>query len=297
MLDEVEIKRITKFLRYYDDQTVSSYINTYKKEKEHIIEEPFYHAYLKIVDSTARLLRDLGIRDSLTATVAFEYLLWNGYLSIDHKLSYSISNRINNTVATGADIMRGKSVCLNNAEMLARVLRSMGLVGYIMGCNLNPKKEQKISYKPPIKRNKESNIALKDRFLSGIIGETLMKKVGNHAVVVTEYDSIYYIADPTTLAFASTREFLSARYIGSEIEIELKPWLMLSLGNISANQFRKITGNLMFQGKNEFLDLPTVKGLSNATVEQCRDNRILLRHFHEEITPDIETVCKTLQKK
>lgn len=295
MITEEQFRKINHFLNFYNDKTIDAYRESYREQKAKVRREPYYRAYLNIVYETAEVLKRIGINDPLTASVAFEYLLWNGFFSKDHKLVYSISNRINNTAITGADIMRGKSVCLNNAEMLSRVLRNMQLDGYLMGCNLNPHKDQKMGYRPPIKRRVEK-ADLKDRFLSKIIDATIMRKIGNHAVVVSKDNNAYFMIDPTSLAFANTRDIFKARYVDSDIEIDLKPWLMLIAGDIKPDKFREITAGMIFQGEYDLLDVSKIKGISSSTIEQCKDNRLLLGHFHEQITLDIEIVSKTLKK-
>lgn len=289
-----QARKYKKFIEFYSDDIIHMYSQLLKEHRESVKEKEYYQAYLNIVKKTARLIKELGIKDPFCASIVFQYLLWKGYLSKDRRLVYSISDRMNNIAITGADIMRGKSVCLNNADMQTRVLREMELEAYLLGCKVDPKATSHFEYKPDIERQIEKT-KWKEQLIQKIIGATSLKNIGNHAVTLFQFKSLYLISDPTSLAFANFSDFLKARYVGSTLEMEIKPWLSLALGEVPEKEFRTIITETFAGSDTQLLTVPIVKGFYEETMELCRKNHFLLDDFHDENIPDIEVICKTLK--
>lgn len=296
-MTEEQKKKYEKFKNFYSPNMIKTYSQAFQKHREIASSELYYRAYLNIVKKTAQLIKECGINDPLCASVIYEYLLWNGYLSKDHNLVYSISNRMNNIAVTGADVVRGKSVCLNNADMLASILREMGLEAYLLGCKVNPKTPANLEYKPDINRQIEKEISMKNRILDGIAKVTPLKNIGNHAVTLFKFESMYFISDPTTLAFANFNDFLKARYVGSSLEIDIKPWLLLMVGKVPKEDFYRIILETYIKSDKQPLTVSMIKVLYEEVIEYCKRNQSLLDDFHNESLEDIDIVCKTLKSK
>ena len=292
-MTEEQKEKIKRFVNYYDDSTIKLYTEALAKQRSIVSNEPYYEAYLNIIKRTARLIPELGCYNSISASIVFEYLLWNGYLSKDKDLVYSITDRINNTTITGADIMRGKSVCLNNADMLTRVLKEMGNESYIMGCGVFPPKGLKREYKPPIERKM---IPERKNFIKKLVLSPFIKKIGNHAVTLTRVGETYYIVDPTGLSFATINDVLKAKYIGFDLEMELKPWLMLALDSGNKEEFIDTVLKSYLLSDHPIMSPAIVKDMYERVIDTCRRNHSLLDDFHDANRQDIDTVCQTLTK-
>jgi len=281
------------FQKKYSDSVIETFSNLYFKEYQEIITRDYYKFYLNIVKKTAILIQELGVNDPFQATVIFEYLLWNGYLSKDKKLLYSMSDRVNNIGAVGADIIRGKSVCLNNADMLSIILRNMGIESYLLGCYVDPKVGFEFEYKPDIKREKD--IILKDRFKSKLLAP-LAKRLGNHAVTIFGSKGNYFIGDPTNLVFFNFDGFLKAKGVGSDLQIDIMPFMSLVIGGIPSEDFHRIFSNTC-SFNTSLLTLDNVKQLSEKSLDLCKKNISLLDDFYDDNKKDIDGVCSNLIKE
>lgn len=296
-MSEEELTKLRKYNEFYSEDLVKIFSQLSVEKKSEVKNKPCYQAYYNIVNRTAKLLHEMGIRDPFSTSVIFEYLLWNGYFSVDHKLVYSMQNRINQIAITGADIMRGKSVCLNNADMLTDILRAMDIKAYTFGCDVKTTPEtKKLEYRPNIERVTVEP-RFRDKLISKLIGATPLSKVGNHAVTLFEWQETLLFRDPTTLAFMNFTDFLKARYVGSDLEVKLKPWLPLVLDEIT----KKEMDNLVYRGfiisDKEAISLDTTRKISEITMGLCETAQPAFEALHEESKNDIETVCHTLKKK
>ena len=269
-MTEEQKNRYREFLNFYSKDLTKIFGEMFSKKREDILEKDFYKSYLNIIKKTATFMKELGVTDPFRATVVFEYLLWNGFLSKDINLIYSISDRINNIAVTGADIMRGKSVCLNNADMLSDVLNEMGTESYVIGANVSIRNQKvNLEYRPDIERKIENKVKMKD---------------------------MYFFSEPTGLAFLNFTDFLKAQYVGSDLEIDIKPWLMLALENVSFDKFHKIIGNTFVSSDKQILTIDNVRTISENALDLCHQNYFLLRDFHDDNIKDIDIICKTLTK-
>jgi len=293
-MTEQQKNKIEKFLNFYSENNVKIFSNVSTQEKEIIKNEVFYHSYLSIVKKTANLIKELGVNDPFHATVIFEYLLWNGYLSKNKNLIYSISNRICNIALPGADIMRGKSVCLNNAAMLSDILNDMGIEAYTIGANVK-ENEANLKYKPNIERIINNEVELKDKLLAKLVSITPLKNAGNHAVTLFKAEGKYFLGDPTGLAFSNFTDFLKAKYVGSNLEIDIKPWVMLISKTLETDEFHKIIVATFLLSDEQTLTVENVKDFSETAMDLCYRNSSLLDDFHDDNVNDINTVAKTLK--
>lgn len=155
--------------------------------------------------------------------------------------------------------MRGKSVCLNNACMLSDVLRELGYKAYTFGCQVKTTATTtELEYRPDIKRN---------------------------------------VADPTSLAFLNLNDFLKAKYVGSNLETKLKPWISLVLENISKTELDSIVYRTIILSDKKLLSTKLVRDIGEVSLDICKKHQDILEDFHEESKKDINTVCKTIKKK
>lgn len=295
-MTEEQKKKREKFYKFYIPQVISLYGKMFDEEICKVKNEEFYHYYENIIEISAKLLKELGITNSLIASATIQYLLWNGYFSKDKSLIYGESKRINNFGALGADVVRGRSVCLNNADFEANILRKLGIEAYIIGERVNPKETIKFKYRPKINRNIDKNKNFWDEAMFKLIELTPIKNAGNHAVTLIKTNGQYIISDQTSLAYANIDDFMSATYVGSVSSITLKPWLTLMIDKISEEKFREIIDGSLSHSDNTLLNLRLIKHIYENSINLCQENKSLIDDFHKEIRPDINIVAQTLTK-
>lgn len=94
--------------------------------------------YKKVVSDFADLLEDNGYNNPKEIFDCYNYALWNGYLSNNHQLNYSLDRKIY-LKDSGIGCVLGESVCLNNANMLEDIYDEMGYKSYTINCYVDPK--------------------------------------------------------------------------------------------------------------------------------------------------------------
>ena len=290
----VQRSRIKKFVKKYNsERTKSFYSHMYSRQRLLSTDTDFYNAYLNIVKRTAAFFKDLGCTNPITASIVFEYALWNGYFSKDNHLVYCSAGRVNNMAIPGADIMLGKSVCLNNAEMLTRVLREMGMEAYLVGAAIFPKKNQQREYRPNINREV---IEEKPSFVKKYLLRPIVKKIGNHAVTLIKDGDYYMLCDPTGLAFAEIHDVMKAKYIGMKTKIALKPAIGLAFNEGDKQKYIDSLLKAFVLSDHKQITTEQVKGFYDPMIEICDNNKHVFEEFHEANKEDIDVVCKKLTK-
>lgn len=295
-----QILKYATFKHLYTESTMCNIQNRLTTEKEKDKNKPFYRAYLNIVKRTANLIKTLDIKDSFTKCSFFYYLLWLGMFSKDQTYTFTNQDRISNMSALGADIMLGQAACLNNVDMLSRVLRETGTESYIIGCDVpdiktNQGKEPTISteWSSIINRNKENS------HIAGLytdLAALQMLEYGNHAVSLFVYQGTYYLADPTNLTFLSITDLLEATYTSENIKATLKPSVTLMLEDIIPKHLKDIIIESFIYSDQEPINIDFVNRHSDITKLLIMQNIDLINKFYKANESDIETVCKTLKK-
>ena len=72
-----------KLIHGISQSKIQKCINYYKQNIENKDTNIFNYNYNSIIKRTAILINELNIKNPLDASIVFEYLLWNGYLSKD----------------------------------------------------------------------------------------------------------------------------------------------------------------------------------------------------------------------
>ncbi len=286
------------FNHLYTEEVMQGFQNSLTTEKERGKNKPYYRAYLNIVKRTASLINSLGIENPFTKCSFFYYLLWLGMFSKDQSFTFNDQERVSDISALGADIMLGKSACLNNVDMLSRVLRATGTESYIIGCDVpdikaNQGKESTISteWSSIINHNKgNSHITGLYRDLAAL----QMFEYGNHAISIFAYKGLYYLADPTNLTFLSITDFLKATYTGEYTIAELRPIVTLMLENIDPKHFKDLIIKSFIYSDEEPLSTKFINHHSDLGKFLIAQNIHTINLFYDSIEPDIDTICKTL---
>lgn len=282
-------------------------IEVSKEEKEKDLNKPYIISYKNIVDKTASFLNsELLVEDPITASIIFEYLLWNGYFSNEHFYQFRMDERINNFSSFGADIMRGQGVCLNNATMLTDVLKQMdyNVCSSICYVHKNGEIPKERNNMPPIERNIYSGTTLLEKIKNkkNILVYQLLKpialKFGNHAIVLNEYDGNVFAIDPTNLCFMTYKEDNVLTSLNGVVDFDLKKTFTSILNSDSVDKVNDMY-NKINNTNNSSIDFLNNDFISNYYLEQinyCESKKDLLEDFHQECKSDIKTIYKTLTK-
>ncbi len=275
-------------LEFYDNEKESSYLKAYKE----------------IISKTADLLKYIKRDNPFDASLIFQYLLWNGYFSKDDNIKYSKDNRFNALDALGADIMRGYSVCLNNSDMLTRILNNLDVPARILCCSTNQEKlpnDNRI-LKPNDNQfvNSINNSSAWENFLTNHI-------IGNHAVVVFNHEDLNYVIDPTNCYFIKPSGYKKLKFYNTDNILKIKKRTSVFLNSFTnsfeersaiSKDFDHIILNLFMQSKskNNKINKEFLADTCYKAIESYVNNIELFEDFHTEITPQIDTVCKTLRR-
>ena len=275
-------------LKFYDNEEESTYLKAYKE----------------IISKTADLLKYIKRDNPFDASLIFQYLLWNGYFSKDNNIKYSKDNRFNALDALGADIMRGYSVCLNNSDMLTRILNSLDVPARILCCSTNQEKlpnDNRI-LKPNDNQfiNPINNSSPWENFLINHI-------IGNHAVVVFNHEDLNYVIDPTNCYFIKPSGYKKLKFYNTDNILKIKKRTSVFLNSLTntfkersaiSKDFDHIILNLFMQSKskNSKINKEFLADTCYKAIESYVNNIELFEDFHTEITPQIDTVCKTLRR-
>lgn len=292
-------KQYNKLVRHYPDVILEAFNEVNEASTESIKETPCGEAYYSVVRKAAQLLKELKPEDAVEASKMFDYLLWNGYFSQNKNFAYSISDRVNNPQLLGADVMRGKSVCLNNAAMLAQVLREYGTDAYLLGANV-----EHVHAVPSGDVELDGNLGrtvikpkFKDIVKSGLLRLTPLRMMGNHAITAIKEDDRYFISDPTNQVVGNFTDLLKVQNTTGEIDMTIKPWLTVVMDRIKPEDFHDlIDRSFMYSDEDVVTSRREMRSMINANMK-CMLQRNLLDDFYDDAKENIDTVSKTLVKQ
>ncbi len=225
--------------------------------------------------------------------------MWLGLFSQNRTFNFNEENRISDISALGADIMLGNAACLNNADMLCRILRSTGTESYIIGCDVPDiiahhtiESSKKTKWQSLVSPNMDNN-QLKDIYEKLSTLEFL--DFGNHALSLFAYQQNYYLADPTNLTFLSITDLLEATFSGEETKAELKPAVTLMLEDVDTQKFKDLVLRSFIFSDEPSIEVPFINYHSDLSRDIITQNVSLINEFYEDNQPDINIVCKTLK--
>lgn len=274
--------------------------NFYDNEKE----GTYLNAYKEIISKTADLLKYIKMDNPFDASLIFQYLLWNGYFSKDKNFKYSQDNRFNALDAFGADIMRGYSVCLNNSDMLTRVLNSLDIPSRILCCSTN---ELKLPNDNRILKPNDNQFVKHIDNSSPWENFLINHIIGNHAIVVFNHEDLDYVIDPTNCYFIKPSGYKKIKFFNTDNILKIKKRTSVLLNSLSnpleersaiSKDLDHILLNLFMQSKSKSskINKEFLSDIYYKTIKSYATNIELFKDFHTEITPQIDTVCKTLRR-
>lgn len=227
----------------------------------------------------------MHLNDSLSISILFSYLLWNGYLSKDKMYCFNAKDRANIYNLFSLDIMTGNGVCLNTSDMLSDLLKVCDYQSAIIINKAN--RNIAINYRPDIKREKKNGRNL-------TIASLLVQpfgKLANHACsLIKDYDT-FYVYDSTNLTMFNVKDKYNTTTIDNEPGIVLSP--MFSYCIADSKESKSILDE--FNTAKEFEDFCS-KDEFIAQNENCLElfdsNNNLIEDFYDESRDNITNIAK-----
>lgn len=282
--------RIQEFNKIYDNDIMNYLKNAYQSDKAYLEKKPYYFPYYDIVKQTSGLYKDLKINDPYAIAIMFEYMLWQGYFSLDGKYKYDANNLARHMGLMGADIMTGKGVCINNAAMLRDILNASLYEAYLCGCSFPVEIDND---KPDIER-KAKQLSSIEMFIKKIYSQKSSNKP-KHAITLINNNGNWFLSDPTNLLFLEYHNFLEANFIGNDKKIILDPQYIIQTSSISNSHFKDVCLN-SYQANNMHPSQKELLEYSKKIITLAQDNKDILDDFHDVNYDNIEMVARTLKK-
>lgn len=262
----------------YKDLILKKYIGKeveeYKKRKDLIQKTDYYNSYIEITKKLVKTLRKMCIYNPIEVKIVYEYLLYNGYLSIDKKFKFGFENRVENNFVPGINIMRGTGTCLNISDLLKDIYKLYGFNSEIVTCKINYTDEE---------QNKR---LLKEwSYLTRFVFENI---VGSHAITLVNNNGSTFLCDATNKDFININRNLNGKYLKNEFIVKILPHFF---GLIKDN--KKELNNLLKQSQK--LNCEEVNKIDKGIhwFLECQEKE--LNNFHESIKSNIEIICKRLK--
>ena len=272
---------------------IDEMVNDKKKEKEKKKNEPYNIAYNNIIERVVKFYNsEISMNNPIDASIVFEYMLWNGYLSKDKVYTFSSRKRKNNNINYGADIMCGKGVCLNNGVIMADLLSELGYESIPLACNVYTNNE-KLNF--PIKIHRNISSSEKYKFLYNFLNnKNVFRKLGNHAITLCKDGNKTLPIDATNLSFINTNESLIGNIPDTKVIYEYKE---VSTSLVFGIERQKIIDLLKLSINSYPYKLKEMLDRYNVLIDLCDNKQDLFNDLYNANKDDIEIVSKTLTKK
>lgn len=262
----------------YKDLILKKYVKKeveeYKSQIDLIKKTEYYIRYIEITKKLVKTLRRMCIYTPIDVKIAYEFLLYNGYLSIDKKFKIGFENRVNNNFIPGINIMRGTGVCLNISDLLKDIFKSYGFESEIVTCKVsNNDKEQK------------KKLLKEWGYLPTFIFENF---VGSHSITIVNKDGSTILCDATNKDFININKNLRGKYLLSSYNTTILPNYF-----VLKNDNKKELSILLKQSQK--LECEEMIKLYKGIYSFLESKEKEFNNFHESIKNDIEIICKTLK--
>ena len=211
LIKYANVGKLMPLLVYFSNIISIKYKNVYKES---------LNFYKLILENYKNLANEFKLDSSLELSQFLSYLLWNGYLSASKEHYYNPKGRLMIYGLYSFDVIKGRGVCLDYAELLNNYLQICDKKSSILACKL-PANKNLIDcfYKPKIERKAKNNYkSLKNKILS-----PLENFIGNHAINLIEENDNIYAYDITNLSAFNLENPSTAAIVNGVGKIQIKP--------------------------------------------------------------------------
>ena len=278
--------------RVYNSKMIRDYHHSYDmidnipSEKDYLKD-----CYRNVVNQTAYFISVNGFNNAVSANIAFEYLLWNGFLSHNHDFVFDPNGvKYNYKDMYGLEAILGRGGCINIAGLQKDVFQKLGYDSHLITCRAG-EEEPSVIYKPTIRRCFNSNVEVDKR----------NTKIGNHVVTYVNDHDVYYVFDPTHLeTYYLNGNFNINNYFGEyEKKIEIVPESMLFLERMKSEKFYPLLEKLYLE---DYSDVKNKMGNyifkeSEKTIKKLDGMREELIDFYYNVMDDVNMIYDSLEQK
>lgn len=299
-----EIKNIVlyeKLKEIYNTMMIKRYHDSYEDINTEIPDDKRYiiDSYNTIVERTANFISSNGFNNVISATTAFEYLLWNGYLSYDKNFVFDTkTKKYNYKDLYGMDVILGSGACLNISSLQRDIFRKLGYDSHIITSEMNGIVD--VIYRPNIKRNMNGEINLKqEEVFDNNTHKLNFKSTGNNVLTLVGDGNCNMIVDPTNLEMYYFDGVLNIKNYFTQYEKKdiLVPHSLLFLEKMKRDDFHKKLKQLVCQTDDkEIVDemRNQIPVISNKTVEKLDSMKKELNELYSDNIFSIETIYNAL---
>lgn len=242
--------------------------------------------YKEIVEDFSDFLDEKEIDDPKMIFDYFNYALWNGYLSSNHDFAF---NRDNKTLLSnfGMACIMGKSVCLNNANMLRDLYEAKGYDSSVFNCYypLGNIEIDLLDYQKDIKQSSDEKKSDENGVNLPYIPGPFELIVGNHAITAVYYDGEYYYYDPTNLLYLSKSDLNDLDIINGDGAMKIR--------KISTFLFElEDTFRGLFQTNDDEYNVDYLNNLKDPSIDV-----VALEEFYKQEKDKIEELSNSFDKE
>ena len=147
-----------------------------------------------------------------------------------------------------------------------------------------------------IKMTDGSNVSKLKNIKEQIYITTMQHFLGNHALNVFLHEGNYYGVDVTNLMFLDNINPLEARYVGTNISVNIKPYVFLLENIVTYESFLELFENIFKSENRTCMNVDKMVEFTEEVMDLCGKNIVLFEDFYSDIHEDILGVCKILER-
>ncbi len=251
-------------------------IFTDKNQKEFEINNKYLiKEYNKIIEEISKFIKELGLKNNPTSYyVILLELILNGYISRNNQFELTADENIilDKDGYFGLDVINGYGCCRHMVEIFNKVLKYFKFEVYDI----------------------QTSFYVTDGKI--YFGSKIMDGMGDHASLLIKYNGNYYIYDSVQLFVYKVDNFLVANlydiYInGTYGECHIKPWSLMRYEHMSKKEVIDLLCSIITQDRSNFISKHEMSETIRETKKICDKNKILMLDFHNQIKPNIDSIC------
>ena len=248
--------------------------NSLKETRSKNMYRAAINSYNLMLSSFSNLVKKLELDNSLSVSILYAYLLWNGYFSFD--LSHIYNNRRKMFLIPGLlpfDVVRGYGSINSHSVMLRDCLNACGYCAASLTCGVSFKTN--ITYCSSIfnKEYEYTNGVLKNFVLYPFTNSS------NYSITIVDDNNKLYGFDSTNLMTINILDnLIGENALGSEL-FRLNPNKTLLLFPYSDN--KHLFDKLFDKNRDFKIDKEVVKNNMDRVMNAVNDNKQLLKEFYD----------------
>jgi len=282
--------------------------------------------YKEFISNYNKMNKMFGNNEPISIYALYNYLLYEGYLSLNHEFKFTNKNVCDLSIISGASINRGVGVCRHISSMLRDIYNDYGIDSLSLGCLL---RRREIDVKAVSKEeySREDNLDIINKFnfsdeqkevliqtMDELIASDVfvkyvikyvadkkwkVKRAGNHAITYALYDDEQYFLDPTQSRIYRLKEGQKGiLYDSFDDNIDIKKRSINILNKTVFDELTVDKNRIFIPG--ESISLEEEKKILESVRKNCLDNKDIFEKFYnenKEIYEEIDSKMNKVRKK